>query len=175
MRPSARSRIYRRQRHLGVKWHRAGLLARACVPILVPALPSPFPDIDLARTMADASRRIIGDCSSVRAMARRKGEDTLDRKRRRMPFTAKIKREDPFCSADQREIYAMCRRIAGAAEHWRRRLCLHHVLYDRREPAVATMTPCRRAFSRPNLAALDIAQVDHRIRWQSRSSRQGCG
>ncbi len=33
-----------------------------------------------------------------------------------MPFTAKIKREDPFCSADQREIYAMCRRIAGAAE-----------------------------------------------------------
>ena len=34
-----------------------------------------------------------------------------------MPFTAKIKREDPFCSADQREIYAMCRRIAGAAEH----------------------------------------------------------
>jgi hypothetical protein len=50
-------------------------------------------------------------------MARRKGEDTLDRKRRRMPFTAKIKREDPFCSADQHEIYAMCRRIAGAAEH----------------------------------------------------------
>jgi hypothetical protein len=50
-------------------------------------------------------------------MARRKGEDTLDRKRRRMPFTAKIKREDPFCSTDQREIHAMCRRIAGAAEH----------------------------------------------------------
>jgi hypothetical protein len=50
-------------------------------------------------------------------MARRKGEDTLDRKRRRMPFTAKIKREDPFCSADQRKIEAMCRRIAGAAEH----------------------------------------------------------
>ena len=34
-----------------------------------------------------------------------------------MPFTAKIKRGDPFRSADQREIYAMCRRIAGAAEH----------------------------------------------------------
>ena len=34
-----------------------------------------------------------------------------------MPFTAKIKREEPFSSADQREIYAMCRRIAGAAEH----------------------------------------------------------
>jgi len=33
-----------------------------------------------------------------------------------MPFMAKIKRGDPFCSADQREIYAMCRRIAGAAE-----------------------------------------------------------
>jgi hypothetical protein len=50
-------------------------------------------------------------------MARRKSVDTLDRKRRRMPFTAKMKREDPFCSADQREIQAMCRRIAGAAEH----------------------------------------------------------
>ena len=50
-------------------------------------------------------------------MARRKNADTLDRKRRRMPFTAKIKRGDPFRSADQREIYAMCRRIAGAAEH----------------------------------------------------------
>jgi hypothetical protein len=25
-----------------------------------------------------------------------------------MPFTAKIKREDAFCSADQREIYATC-------------------------------------------------------------------
>ena len=34
-----------------------------------------------------------------------------------MPFTAKIKRDDPFCSGDQREIDAMCRRIAGAAEH----------------------------------------------------------
>jgi hypothetical protein len=50
-------------------------------------------------------------------MARHKSVDTLDRKRRRMPFTAKLKRDDPFCSADQREIYAMCRRIAGAAEH----------------------------------------------------------
>ena len=50
-------------------------------------------------------------------MARRKSVDTLDKKRRRLPFTAKIKREDPFCSADQREIQAMCRRIAGAAEH----------------------------------------------------------
>jgi hypothetical protein len=50
-------------------------------------------------------------------MAQHKSVDTLDRKRRRMPFTAKIKREEPFCSADQREIYAMCRRIAGAAEH----------------------------------------------------------
>jgi hypothetical protein len=50
-------------------------------------------------------------------MARRKGEDTLDRKRRRMPFMAKIRRDDPLCSADQREIHAMCRRIAGAAEH----------------------------------------------------------
>jgi hypothetical protein len=48
-----------------------------------------------------------------------------------MPFTAKIKRDDPFCSADQREIYAMCRRIAGAAEHyssagWREDYLLYH-------------------------------------------------
>jgi hypothetical protein len=49
-------------------------------------------------------------------MARRKGEDTPDRKRRRMPFVAKIKRDDPFRSADQREIGAMCRRIAAASE-----------------------------------------------------------
>jgi len=33
-----------------------------------------------------------------------------------MPYVAKIKREDPFRSADQREIYAMCRRAAAAAE-----------------------------------------------------------
>jgi hypothetical protein len=50
-------------------------------------------------------------------MGRRKGEDTPDRKRRRMPFMAKIRRDDPFGGADQREIQAMCRRIAAAAEH----------------------------------------------------------
>jgi hypothetical protein len=51
-------------------------------------------------------------------MGRRKGEDTPDRKRRRMPFMAKIRRHDrPFRSADQREIHAMCRRIAGASEY----------------------------------------------------------
>src|SRR5947207_2780379 len=52
-----------------------------------------------------------------RAMGRRKGEDTPDRKRRRMLFMAKIRRDDPFGSADQREIHAMCRRVAAAAEH----------------------------------------------------------
>jgi hypothetical protein len=50
-------------------------------------------------------------------MARRKGEDTADKKRRRMPFVAKIKRDDPFTAADEQEIYRMCRRIAAAAEH----------------------------------------------------------
>ena len=35
-----------------------------------------------------------------------------------MPFTAKIKRDDPFRNADQREIDGMCRRIACAAEHF---------------------------------------------------------
>lgn len=50
-------------------------------------------------------------------MGRRKGEDTPDRKRRRMPYMAKIKREDPFSAADTREIYRTCRRIAAAAEH----------------------------------------------------------
>jgi hypothetical protein len=34
-----------------------------------------------------------------------------------MPFMAKIRRDDPFRSADQREIHAMCRRIAGASEY----------------------------------------------------------
>jgi hypothetical protein len=50
-------------------------------------------------------------------MARRKGEDTLQRRKRRMPFMAKIRRDDPFRSADQCEIHAMCRRIAAASEH----------------------------------------------------------
>jgi len=49
-------------------------------------------------------------------MARRKGEDTFDQKRRRMPFVAKIKREDPFRATDSREINAMVKRIAAAGE-----------------------------------------------------------
>jgi hypothetical protein len=39
-------------------------------------------------------------------------------KRRRMPYVAKIKRDDPFRSADRREIEAMMRRIAAAGEHF---------------------------------------------------------
>lgn len=39
-------------------------------------------------------------------------------KRRRMPYVAKIKREDPFRPADSREIEAMVRRIAAAGEHF---------------------------------------------------------
>jgi hypothetical protein len=48
---------------------------------------------------------------------RRKGEDTFAMKRRRMPYVAKIKRDDPFRSADLREIEAMVKRIAAAGEH----------------------------------------------------------
>lgn len=50
-------------------------------------------------------------------LAKRKSEDTLDKKRRRMPFVAKIKRDDPFTSADTQDIHRMCRRVAAAAEH----------------------------------------------------------
>ena len=49
-------------------------------------------------------------------MGRRKGEDTVAAKKRRMPFVAKIKREDPFRPEDEREVQAMCRRIAAAGE-----------------------------------------------------------
>ena len=49
---------------------------------------------------------------------RRKGEDTFTMKRRRMPYVAKIKRNDPFRSADRREINAMIKRIAAAGEHF---------------------------------------------------------
>jgi len=33
-----------------------------------------------------------------------------------MPYVAKIKRDDPFTPDDEREIAAMCRRIAAAGE-----------------------------------------------------------
>jgi hypothetical protein len=49
-------------------------------------------------------------------MGRRKGGDTVAAKKRRMPFVAKIKREDPFRPEDEREVQAMCRRIAAAGE-----------------------------------------------------------
>jgi hypothetical protein len=49
-------------------------------------------------------------------MGRRKGEDSIAAKKRRMPFVAKMRREDPFCREDEREIQAMCRRIAAASE-----------------------------------------------------------
>ena len=47
---------------------------------------------------------------------RRKGEDTFAMKRRRMPYVAKLKRDDPFRLADKREIEAMVKRIAAAGE-----------------------------------------------------------
>ena len=46
----------------------------------------------------------------------RKGEDTFGMKRRRMPYLAKIKRDDPFRPADRSEIEGMVRRIAAAGE-----------------------------------------------------------
>lgn len=50
-------------------------------------------------------------------MGRRKSADTIDAKRRRMPYVAKIKREDPFSTADTQETHHMCRRIAAASEY----------------------------------------------------------
>src|SRR4029077_4883070 len=47
---------------------------------------------------------------------RRKGEDTFAMRRRRMPYVAKIKRDDPFRSADRSEIEAMVKRIVAAGE-----------------------------------------------------------
>ena len=49
-------------------------------------------------------------------MGRRKGEDSIASRKRRMPFVAKIRRDDPFRLEDEREIEAMCRRIAAAGE-----------------------------------------------------------
>src|SRR5262245_25165756 len=46
----------------------------------------------------------------------RKGEDTFAMKRRRMPYVAKIRRDDPFRVADRQEIDAMVRRMAASAE-----------------------------------------------------------
>src|SRR5262245_42623250 len=52
----------------------------------------------------------------VWSMGRRRGEDSIASKKRRMPYVAEIKRDDPFCPEDEREIEAMCRRIAAAGE-----------------------------------------------------------
>ena len=49
-------------------------------------------------------------------MGRRKGEDTIAAKRRRMPYVAKLRREDPFKPEDAREVEAACRRVAAASE-----------------------------------------------------------
>src|SRR5262245_56128262 len=47
------------------------------------------------------------------AMSRR---NPVASRRRRLPYVAKIKRDDPFAPDDEREIAAMCRRIAAASE-----------------------------------------------------------
>jgi hypothetical protein len=49
-------------------------------------------------------------------MGRRKGEDTIAARRRRLPFVAKIRRDDPFRPEDAREIVGMCKRVAAAGE-----------------------------------------------------------
>ena len=49
---------------------------------------------------------------------RRKGGDTFAMKRRRMPYVAKLKRDDRFRLADKCEIEAMVKRIAAAGEHF---------------------------------------------------------
>ncbi|GEP60630.1 hypothetical protein [Reyranella soli] len=49
-------------------------------------------------------------------MGRRKGEDTIAARRRRMPYVAKMRREDPFKPEDAREVEAACRRVAAASE-----------------------------------------------------------
>ena len=50
-------------------------------------------------------------------MGRRRGEDSMASRKRRMPFVAKIKRDDPFRPVDEREIEAMCKRIAATGEY----------------------------------------------------------
>jgi hypothetical protein len=50
-------------------------------------------------------------------MGRGKSIDTPAAQARRMPFVAKIKRQDPFRPNDAQEIDAMCRRIAASSEY----------------------------------------------------------
>ena len=65
-------------------------------------------------TVATETRGIRS--SGVTGMGRRKGEDTPAAKKRRMPFVAQIRREDPFRPGDEKEVAAACRRVAAAAE-----------------------------------------------------------
>ena len=37
-------------------------------------------------------------------MGRRRGEDSIASRRRRLPYVAKIKRDDPFCPEDERQL-----------------------------------------------------------------------
>src|SRR5215469_9387539 len=68
-----------------------------------------------ARTRAEVGEPGRSGCGAI-DMGRRKGEDSIASRKRRMPFVAKIRRDDPFRPEDEREIEAMCRRIAGADE-----------------------------------------------------------
>lgn len=51
-------------------------------------------------------------------MSYRKGEDTPAKKRRRLPFTVVIEREEPFRDVDQKELEAECRRVTNGAEFY---------------------------------------------------------
>lgn len=52
----------------------------------------------------------------IRPMVRPRG-GTIEARKPRLPYAAKIKRDDPFRPEDQIEIDAACRRIAGASDH----------------------------------------------------------
>ena len=84
------------------------------------------PCANASRLTADAvAKSHLASC----AMGRRKGEDTPDRKRSRMPFMAKIRRDDPFGTDDQRETQAMCRRIATAGQYDRKNQQMPHLVH----------------------------------------------
>src|SRR5262245_56421009 len=71
-------------------------------------------------------------------------------KRRRLPYVAKIKRDDPFLPEDEREIEAMCKRIAASGEYM--------ALAGWREDAGYRVIPLRNVGKGPSHAALDRPQ-----------------
>ena len=68
-------------------------------------------------------------------------------RRRRLPYVAKIKRDDPFRPEDEREIEAMCKRITAAGD------CI--ALAGWREDAGYRVFPLRDLGNGASHAALD--------------------